>query len=797
MIDSKNRISFETLFSQINKLKDNFTITPQINSISDLELFLDKEVTIKHNLCNNKQKIILRKWLNTKRNPLLQGENDKTTHLCKSCMNKLRKDNLQGFLNENYNGEFILVGEYEDYRKKIELKHIYCSDSFFRTPCEIKAKRIYCKHCGKSDSLYEKLSAEKRNQELKNKFEANNISSYIPLEDCPGLTKKMKFKHTTCGGDFESTAYDVYNNYFKHDHCPNCFKRKPREIVDNETLLKNSLIKIKNRYYRFLKFAEEFTFEPEICSLEDFKERYQDTFTITHKKCGRSVSLKLDEWTKLRNNVSSKNKSDGFLYLCPHCSEEIGRRDLQNFLNKKYNKEFFVAGKYINAKHPIDIVHNKCGHTFSMRPDRAKHKKIICKGCNSSDKKTEDKLQNKRNKDLLKKLKDAGLKDAYKPLEDCLGATKSMKFEHIRCGNIIDTTPSRLLRSKYKPKHYCEKCPEQLLATETNKALRTNYAQKAIDIINTNNKFSIVGNYDDNDDTVLLSHDNCLGEFQVSKRFLFARETKCPHCETNNYKNNRYISITEKIKLYEDELDNKYKILKPFIEDEETVPIKHLECGHIFDRTISSFLRSKGKLFCPKCRTEKRHSELLDKLNDKYNNDIDVCNMDDYKNVRTKLKFIHNKCGTVFESNFDRILDYKNMPCPKCNPETKTLEKLKGDVYKKFKGEYIVIGEFKGYTKKISFRHKKCERAFSKTPYEFFNSNIPCSHCLKEHSMVGMEEAQRRVTENSKGLFTLKGIYRGIKKEIPVSCNECGHIFMSTPKKMFTRKRCPNCKTQK
>ena len=63
--------------------------------------------------------------------------------------------------------------------------------------------------------------------------------------------------------------------------------------------------------------------------------------------------------------------------------------------------------------------------------------------------------------------------------------------------------------------------------------------------------------------------------------------------------------------------------------------------------------------------------------------------------------------------------------------------------------------------------------------------------------MLGLKKAQEKVEQNSGDLFTLNGIYRGIKNEIPVSCNNCNHVFISTPKNMFKRKSCPNCNATK
>ena len=140
------------------------------------------------------------------------------------------------------------------------------------------------------------------------------------------------------------------------------------------------------------------------------------------------------------------------------------------------------------------------------------------------------------------------------------------------------------------------------------------------------------------------------------------------------------------------------------------------------------------------------------------------------------------------------MLNCKTSPCPTCNENIKSERKFKADLYKKFKGEYLLVGKYEGHTKKTSFRHKKCNRLFIKTPYNVLNNDIPCSHCAKEEMLLGLKEAQERVRENSGDLFTLNGIYRGIKKDIPVTCNACKSVFLSTPKIMFLKKSCPECK---
>ena len=100
--------NLEKLLIRINNLKDEFIIRPSINSLSDIKILLDKKVNIKHLKCNYEQDVILKDWLNSRKDSIAQGENHKNTHFCKKCINKLKKQDLQEYINNHYNGEFIL-----------------------------------------------------------------------------------------------------------------------------------------------------------------------------------------------------------------------------------------------------------------------------------------------------------------------------------------------------------------------------------------------------------------------------------------------------------------------------------------------------------------------------------------------------------------------------------------------------------------------------------------------------------------------------------------------------------------
>ena len=783
------------LFNKLNKLKINFKIKPEINTIDLLKENLDKIVHITHLLCNYQEEVILKEWLNIQNRSAIDIENTGIC-FCTSCLNKFKTNDLREHLSNKYNHEFTLVSDFTGYENKMLIKHECCGATFEKTPHEIKAtrKRIFCTHCKKSDSIYEKEMINKRNHELKIKFKENNIEGYTPIEDCMGFTKKMKFNHSVCGKDFIATAYDVYTNYGKHNHCPNCFKNKNKITPpkDEAHAKRRAVNNLKAKYRKFIEYSREFSFYPEINSFEDFKNHSEDIFSITHKNCNTTVSMTFSDWSKQRHYRDFDNTQSEFIHFCEHCSEILNRKDIQDYIDKNFNKEFRVKSKYRGAKRYLDIEHIACGNIIPITPSNLKKNKLHCDVCGRKDEKTEATKQKKRNEGLHKRLKNEGLTD-FIPMNDYTNLTTVMKFKHTRCGSTVSYSLQNLIRLKNT--RICNGCPEKLLNSEMDEVKRRELAQKALEL-NGNSKFTIIGAYDTDNDFVLLKHNDCLKEFPHPINNIFSKEIICPHCESGKFKNNRFISINEKIKAFEQHLNNEYEILKPFLGNEETVPFRHKACGYIFERTVSMFLRSQNKLFCPECRRQERLKDAQRKLQEKFNGEFEFEDINEYKTNRDELNFVHKECDTVFKYNLEKILSCKTTPCPTCSDMIKNEERFRSELYKKHKGEYILLGKFESTKKKTSFRHKKCNRLFVKNPYDVLNSDTPCTHCVKESKMLGIKEAQKKVYENSGDLFKLNGIYRGIKKDIPVTCNSCGGVFISTPKKMFLKKKCPICKAR-
>lgn len=55
---------------------------------------------------------------------------------------------------------------------------------------------------------------------------------------------------------------------------------------------------------------------------------------------------------------------------CDECKKRFNNHEqFISYIDKKYNGEYEVIGKYINSQTKIDVRHNKCGNIFSIKPE--------------------------------------------------------------------------------------------------------------------------------------------------------------------------------------------------------------------------------------------------------------------------------------------------------------------------------------------------------------------------------------------------------------------------------------------
>lgn len=225
-----------------------------------------------------------------------------------------------------------------------------------------------------------------------------------------------------------------------------------------------------------------------------------------------------------------------------------------------------------------------------------------------------------------------------------------IEITHISCGNTEITTLDKWFENKNA---YCRvknikdyaiyKCPK---CFQEHKNIYFNERLK----IKTNNKYELDDDYTDLKTPVKIKHLECGKSFPIIPSVILSSKNykKCQHCESDKYKLNKFITNGEKNKLYEERLNNQYKIKSSFYYESDIVTVEHT-CGHEFKRSVRTLLLKKDKLICPKCVGDIKLEEFKKELKEKYNGRFEILIKDDEVFKRSfKFDFIDNVNKKIF-----------------------------------------------------------------------------------------------------------------------------------------------------
>lgn len=187
--------------------------------------------------------------------------------------------------------------------------------------------------------------------------------------------------------------------------------------------------------------------------------------------------------------------------------------------------------------------------------------------------------------------------------------------------------------------------------------------------------------------------------------------------------------------------------LEPYKTSSTKIKFKCLICGNEFYKEPTYVLSNKYKYSCPECYNKNRNSDKrnsLDKVKNTINNIIDEDGnqkykllSNEYKNNRTKLHLLCNKCNLEFTIRYNDLQN--NHGCPKCGHEKgisnirKTLEEFKLDVKNNPLGDgddYEVLSEeYTSNKDDILMKHKLCGNSFLVSPNNFLDRMNRCPFC--------------------------------------------------------------------
>jgi len=182
-----------------------------------------------------------------------------------------------------------------------------------------------------------------------------------------------------------------------------------------------------------------------------------------------------------------------------------------------------------------------------------------------------------------------------------------------------------------------------------------------------------------------------------------------------------------------------YVLLDKYINAKTKLRIKHLECGHTWSTLPAVMVNSKG---CPNCNEmggempKLTHEEFISRLDDTH---CDINILEDYKGMKTKVKFEHTKCGNIWSTLPNSVLNSK-VGCPKCAIDNQRLDYEEFERRIKEKdGNYEILGDYVNERTKILMKHVDCGHVWKTAPNSIYYNGCPkCSREKTNKNLKGV-----------------------------------------------------------
>ena len=237
------------------------------------------KIKCKHNMCRYEWGIIPSSFLRGTRCPRCAG-NEVKTH--------------EEFISEVYNlvgSEYIFLDKYVNAKTKIKCKHTKCGYEWSISPDNfLKGKG--CPKCNRPNY-------NRDTKRFKSEIYSLVGNEYSVLGKYKSSEEKIRFKHNTCGNEFEMLA----GNFLSGQRCPQC--SRPNYNRDTEQFKKEVYSSVKDEYVVLGKYINNFT-----------------KIRLRHNKCKH-------EWDVLPNNFLNKHSR------CPLCANSKGENFIAEWLKNR------------------------------------------------------------------------------------------------------------------------------------------------------------------------------------------------------------------------------------------------------------------------------------------------------------------------------------------------------------------------------------------------------------------------------------------------------------------------------
>lgn len=260
----------------------------------------------------------------------------KSGHGCPYCSGNHRysNDEYLELVRKKYGKSFTVLGKYTTGRAKILIKCNKCENVegvqasyFLKSPYK-------CPICDGRVRRYTTSTFKKKLSMLFN-------GQYTMLGEYSGTFSKVLIKCNKCG----NTSYMAPNQLIQGHGCSYCAHNR--------------------RYTQKTATKEVREVSGGAYSLVGTYKNNRTKTDIKCNICGKT-------WGATLSNLK---KGEG----CPYCSglHKYSQEEFQSLINSTFNGRYLVTGTYINSDTPIDILCNKCGNQWKVRP----YNILAGKGC--------------------------------------------------------------------------------------------------------------------------------------------------------------------------------------------------------------------------------------------------------------------------------------------------------------------------------------------------------------------------------------------------------------------------------
>ena len=324
--------------------------------IKKLEELYPNKYDVKGSYIDGKTKVLIKCKDCGLERMVIPDEIKKGRNGCPGCtFKKMTPDEYREMIKKETNGEYLPVGDFENYETKLLMKHLPCGKEYIVLPQTFKHGRGRCPKCVRYESRKgvpskRKITQEEFENRIKDVY-GDEFSSVGKYED---WKKHTPIKHNTCGTVWNPIAGDFLR---KDAKCPYCMR-----------LPKYTGLEIQKRLDK--KYGDNV-----YKVLTDKIQTIDTTIKVKHI-CGNEFNTSAD--VLLRKDVKIG---------CIICAGK-NTKTIEEFRKEVldlYSGEYDLAedAEYINNSTPIKLIHKKCGNYFYGIPYSVKAGHL-CPYCNFS-----------------------------------------------------------------------------------------------------------------------------------------------------------------------------------------------------------------------------------------------------------------------------------------------------------------------------------------------------------------------------------------------------------------------------